>query len=244
MKRRRGNRPRHRRQPRARRRHRPGARRRRRQGLRRRPRHHDHHQPRRHPRPARRDQLRTTSPTPPAPAATCRSSSTTPASVAAPASLAPAAVDAARAELETNYFGSLRMAQAFAPVLRDNGGGALVNVLSVLSFVSMPQAATYSASKAAAWSLTNALRMELRQPGDPRGRRARRVHRHRHGRRHRRREGQPSVGRHPDRRRHRSRRRGGARRPDQRAGEGRAGRRPHHAVPRPAGAVGREVVGR
>lgn len=83
----------------------------------------------------------------------------------ATASLAPGAVDAARAELETNYFGSLQMAQAFAPVLRDNGGGALVNVLSVLSFISMPQAATYSASKAAAWSLTNALRMELRRQG-------------------------------------------------------------------------------
>ena len=59
----------------------------------------------------------------------------------------------------------MQMARAFAPVLRDNGGGALVNVLSVLSFVSMPQAATYSASKAAAWSLTNALRMELRRQG-------------------------------------------------------------------------------
>lgn len=80
-------------------------------------------------------------------------------------SLARGAVDAARAELETNYFGPMQMAEAFAPVLRDNGGGALVNVLSVLSFVSMPQAATYSASKAAAWSLTNSLRMELRQQG-------------------------------------------------------------------------------
>jgi NAD(P)-dependent dehydrogenase (short-subunit alcohol dehydrogenase family) len=80
-------------------------------------------------------------------------------------SLAPGAVDAARAELETNFFGSLQVAQAFAPILRDNGGGALVNVLSVLSFVSMPQAATYSASKAAAWSITNALRMELRRQG-------------------------------------------------------------------------------
>jgi NAD(P)-dependent dehydrogenase (short-subunit alcohol dehydrogenase family) len=80
-------------------------------------------------------------------------------------SLAPDSVDAARAELETNFFGPLRVAQAFAPVLRENGGGALVNVLSVLSFVSMPQAATYSASKAAAWSLTNAFRMELRSQG-------------------------------------------------------------------------------
>ena len=81
------------------------------------------------------------------------------------ASLAPGAIDAARAEMETNFFGPMRMAQAFTPVLRDNGGGALVNVLSVLSFVSMPQGATYSASKAAAWSLTNALRIELRRQG-------------------------------------------------------------------------------
>src|SRR5439155_14878075 len=80
-------------------------------------------------------------------------------------SLAPGAVEAAREELETNFFGSMRMARAFAPILRDNGGGALVNVLSVLSFVSMPQGATYSASKSAAWSLTNALRIELRQQG-------------------------------------------------------------------------------
>jgi NAD(P)-dependent dehydrogenase (short-subunit alcohol dehydrogenase family) len=81
------------------------------------------------------------------------------------ASLAPGAVDAARAEMETNFFGPMRMAQAFTPVLRENGGGALVNVLSVLSFISMPQGATYSASKAAAWSLTNALRIELRRQG-------------------------------------------------------------------------------
>jgi NAD(P)-dependent dehydrogenase (short-subunit alcohol dehydrogenase family) len=83
----------------------------------------------------------------------------------ASASLAPGAIDAARAEMETNFFGSMQMARAFAPVLRDNGGGALVNVLSVLSFMSMPEGATYSASKAAAWSLTNALRMELRRQG-------------------------------------------------------------------------------
>jgi NAD(P)-dependent dehydrogenase (short-subunit alcohol dehydrogenase family) len=80
-------------------------------------------------------------------------------------SLAPGAVEAARAELETNFFGAMRMARAFAPVLKDNGGGALVNMLSVLSFISMPQGATYSASKSAAWSLTNALRMELRAQG-------------------------------------------------------------------------------
>jgi NAD(P)-dependent dehydrogenase (short-subunit alcohol dehydrogenase family) len=79
--------------------------------------------------------------------------------------LADGAIDAARAEMETNFFGTLRMARAFGPVLLDNGGGALVNMLSVLSFVAMPQGATYSASKSAAWSLTNALRMELRRQG-------------------------------------------------------------------------------
>ena len=83
----------------------------------------------------------------------------------ASSSLSPGAVEAAREELETNFFGSMRMTRAFAPILHDNGGGALVNVLSVLSFVSMPQGATYSASKSAAWSLTNALRIELRQQG-------------------------------------------------------------------------------
>jgi NAD(P)-dependent dehydrogenase (short-subunit alcohol dehydrogenase family) len=80
-------------------------------------------------------------------------------------SLAAGAEDAARAEMETNFFGAMRMAQSFAPVLSDNGGGALVNVLSVLSFIAVPQSATYSASKAAEWSLTNALRMELRRQG-------------------------------------------------------------------------------
>ena len=83
----------------------------------------------------------------------------------ASSSLADGAVEAARAELETNFFGPMRVARHFAPVLRGNGGGALVNVLSVLSFVSMPQGATYSASKSAAWSLTNSLRMELRSQG-------------------------------------------------------------------------------
>ncbi|MER6951541.1 SDR family oxidoreductase [Nonomuraea sp. NPDC000554] len=76
-----------------------------------------------------------------------------------------ASLDAARAELETNYLGTLSMGRAFAPVLGRNGGGALVNMLSVLSFVTSPQLATYAASKAAAWSLTNALRLELREQG-------------------------------------------------------------------------------
>ncbi|NRQ37043.1 SDR family oxidoreductase [Nonomuraea sp. NN258] len=73
--------------------------------------------------------------------------------------------EAARAEMETNYFGTLAMSRAFAPILAANGGGALVNVLSVLSFITFPQVATYAASKAAAWSLTGALRQELGEQG-------------------------------------------------------------------------------
>lgn len=79
--------------------------------------------------------------------------------------LAAGSVDAARAELETNFFGPLMLSQAFAPVLKANGGGAIVNVLSVLSWLNIAFAATYSASKSAAWSLTNGLRGELREQG-------------------------------------------------------------------------------
>jgi NAD(P)-dependent dehydrogenase (short-subunit alcohol dehydrogenase family) len=70
-----------------------------------------------------------------------------------------------RAEMDTNFFGTLAISRAFAPILKSNGGGALVNVLSVLSWVSLPGTALYSASKAAAWSLTNALRQGLRAQG-------------------------------------------------------------------------------
>ena len=62
---------------------------------------------------------------------------------------------------ETNVFGLLRVSKAFAPVLQANGGGALLNVLSVASWVNGGELAAYSASKSAAWSLTNALRHEL-----------------------------------------------------------------------------------
>jgi NAD(P)-dependent dehydrogenase (short-subunit alcohol dehydrogenase family) len=76
--------------------------------------------------------------------------------------LAPDAIELARAHLETNFFGPLRLAQAFAPVLGRHGGGAIVNVLSAASWISVPPLGVYSASKAAAWSLTNSLRRELR----------------------------------------------------------------------------------
>jgi len=75
--------------------------------------------------------------------------------------LAPDSEESARRHLETNFFGMLRMSQAFAPVLAANGGGALLNVLSIVAWINGGQLAPYAASKSAAWSLTNALRHEL-----------------------------------------------------------------------------------
>lgn len=75
--------------------------------------------------------------------------------------LAPDAEDVARRIFETNFFAMLRVSKAFAPILKTNGGGALLNVLSVASWVNGGDLAAYSASKSAAWSLTNALRNEL-----------------------------------------------------------------------------------
>jgi NAD(P)-dependent dehydrogenase (short-subunit alcohol dehydrogenase family) len=76
-----------------------------------------------------------------------------------------ASLDTARVELETNYLSLVSMTQAFAPVLERNGGGAFINVLSVFSWVATPLLTSYSASKAAAWSFTNAARIELRRHG-------------------------------------------------------------------------------
>lgn len=74
-------------------------------------------------------------------------------------------VEAVRAELETNFFGPIHVSRAFAPILARNGGGAIVNVLSALSWVAFPSSSTYSASKAAAWAFSNGLRNELRGQG-------------------------------------------------------------------------------
>jgi NAD(P)-dependent dehydrogenase (short-subunit alcohol dehydrogenase family) len=76
--------------------------------------------------------------------------------------LAPSTIDAARSEMETNYFGTLTMCRAFAPVLGRNGGGTLVNMLSVVSWFTFPLSGSQCASKAAQWSLTNGIRIELR----------------------------------------------------------------------------------
>ena len=75
--------------------------------------------------------------------------------------LAPDSEEVARRIFETNFFAVLRMSKAFAPALAANGGGGLLNVLSVASWVNGGDLAAYSASKSAAWSLTNALRSEL-----------------------------------------------------------------------------------
>jgi NAD(P)-dependent dehydrogenase (short-subunit alcohol dehydrogenase family) len=74
-------------------------------------------------------------------------------------------LDGARLEMETNYFGTLSMCRAFAPVLAANGGGAIVNMLSVTSFYTNPFDASYGASKAAGWSLANGIRLELHHQG-------------------------------------------------------------------------------
>lgn len=74
-------------------------------------------------------------------------------------SLLTVALDDVRALYETNVFGPLAIAQAFAPVLAANGGGALVDIHSALSWLSMPTA--YPSTKSAFWSLTNGLRLEL-----------------------------------------------------------------------------------
>ncbi|MFC6344268.1 SDR family NAD(P)-dependent oxidoreductase, partial [Nocardioides hankookensis] len=74
-------------------------------------------------------------------------------------------LDGFREELETNVIGPLHVTRAFAPVLAANGGGAVVNIHSALSWFTSPQVAGYSATKAALWSLTNAARGELREQG-------------------------------------------------------------------------------
>ena len=71
--------------------------------------------------------------------------------------------DEARAVFDTNYFGTLRVANAFAPVLAANGGGTILNILSLAVWISMPTA--YAASKAAMWSATNGLRFALEAQG-------------------------------------------------------------------------------
>jgi NAD(P)-dependent dehydrogenase (short-subunit alcohol dehydrogenase family) len=73
----------------------------------------------------------------------------------------PGDEDGLRQELEANYLGPVAVSRRFAHVLAANGGGALVNVLSVLSWVTTPTSGGYSAAKAAMWAATNSLRLAL-----------------------------------------------------------------------------------
>ena len=79
--------------------------------------------------------------------------------------LSPDAVDAMRKEMEVNVFGMASMIHGFAPILAKNGGGAIVNVLSVASWFTPPFNATYAASKHAALAVSDAARIELRKQG-------------------------------------------------------------------------------
>lgn len=74
-------------------------------------------------------------------------------------------LDSARREMETNYFGTLAMCRAFAPILGRNGGGTLLNMLSIVSFFNVPSMGSFCATKAALWSMTNGIRIELRGQG-------------------------------------------------------------------------------
>ncbi len=75
---------------------------------------------------------------------------------------APDAEASLRRHFDTNVLGVLRVSQAFAPVLGRNGGGAIMNVASIASWISGPLLANYAVSKAALWSLSNGLRNDLR----------------------------------------------------------------------------------
>lgn len=79
--------------------------------------------------------------------------------------------DVARAEMDINYFGALRLAQEFGPALKGRGADgqshaiAWVNLLSIFALSNFPSHGTFSASKAAAYSLAQCLRAEMRPAG-------------------------------------------------------------------------------
>jgi NAD(P)-dependent dehydrogenase (short-subunit alcohol dehydrogenase family) len=79
--------------------------------------------------------------------------------------MADNALENAKAEFETNVWGPMNLSKSFAPILAANGGGAIVNVLSLVAWMSVKEVGTYAMSKSAAWSLTNSLRLELAEQG-------------------------------------------------------------------------------
>jgi NAD(P)-dependent dehydrogenase (short-subunit alcohol dehydrogenase family) len=70
-------------------------------------------------------------------------------------------LDAICLELDTHFFGTLAVIRAFVPQITANGGGSILNILSALSWLSIPSIGAYAAAKSAEWSLTNALRIQL-----------------------------------------------------------------------------------
>ena len=74
-------------------------------------------------------------------------------------------LDKIRLELDTHFYGTLAVVRAFAPALAANGGGAILNVLSRMSWLSYDGANSYAVAKAAQWSLTNGVRLELARQG-------------------------------------------------------------------------------
>ncbi|WP_213955831.1 SDR family oxidoreductase [Variovorax sp. dw_954] len=82
-----------------------------------------------------------------------------------PSLLDPDWIGSSQEIMETNFYGIVRTTQAFAPVLSANGNGAIVNVLSDTTWFARPMLSAYAASKSAAWSFTNASRIELREHG-------------------------------------------------------------------------------
>ena len=66
-----------------------------------------------------------------------------------------------RFEMDTHFFGTLSVIRAFAPKISTNGGGSILNIHSVLSWVSFPRSGAYCAAKSAEWSMTNSLRVQL-----------------------------------------------------------------------------------
>lgn len=79
--------------------------------------------------------------------------------------LVSGSLDNLRSELETNVFGGLAMIRELAPTLASNGGGAVVNVLSAMSWFGVKGANSYHLTKAAAWAMTNGVRLELAEQG-------------------------------------------------------------------------------
>ncbi|MEH7749166.1 SDR family oxidoreductase [Neobacillus drentensis] len=83
------------------------------------------------------------------------------AGVSTGASLINGSLEDINTEFNTHFFGTLSMVRTFAPKIASNGGGTILNILSVLSWFSSVNSGAYSAAKSAEWALTNSIRLEL-----------------------------------------------------------------------------------